>query len=95
MGVQFADYVEPTNTGPNVLARWDEVRGGEADQVELFVNQVAAELQALSVLQYRTQRKLVARDSTIQQLEGEKLLPSYGAEAEMSRWEHFKAAFLP
>lgn len=92
MALQFVDYVTPTNTGPAVLARWDEVRGDDA-QTEEFINQVSAELQAMATRAIRAQRTIVRRDSAIQALEGQEYLPSRASS--MSRWEHFKAAILP
>lgn len=93
MGIQFVDYSTPTNTAPNVLARWDAVREDPAAREE-FVNQMAAELQAMTSRATRAQRTIVHRDSAIQQLEGEKLLPSHVLDRDLTRWEHFKAVFL-
>lgn len=92
MSIKFVDYIEPLNTGPNVLARWDEVRGDDG-LTEEFINQVSAELQAMATRASRAQQTIVHRDSAIQQLEGEKMLPSREGVAALSRWEHFKAAF--
>ena len=89
MAVQFVDYIEPTNTGPNVLARWDKVRD-DIGKTEDFINQLATELQAMAMLHRRNQHRVVSRDEQIQSLS---IRNDYLTVPEMTRWDHFKALF--
>ena len=87
MSIKFVDYSEPTNTAPNVLAKWDEVREDIAAREE-FINQVAAELQAMAVRTVRQQNTVVRRDKQITEQE---LLITAKPDRSFTRWGHFKA----
>ena len=89
MGVRFVDYAKPESVAAKVLREWDDTDHSDPGEVEGFINQVATELQMLSVINKRNQAQKVNRDMQIVALET-KLQLAELSEIPHSRWWHLK-----